>query len=284
MTIDKTLLQQTITQHAPLGQKSPYPDAYDKTLLHPVERQMQRDAMGFPTDIVFFGGDIWNCYELSWLTLNGKPMRALASFTLPSTSTFLPESKSVKLYLNSLNNHRFSDVCELTKTIETDLSEVCRAPIIVQINPPTLAAFESFGTFYCIDELDIAIADYHYNKSLLKLSEDQKPVRDRVVTHVFKSHCLCTGQPDWGSIYIDYRGQQIDRESLLRYLISFHKHAGFSENCIEQIFVDLSLHCKPEYLMVFGRFTRRGGIDINPYRCSVSSPLDEVINGRLLCQ
>ncbi len=275
----KSDLQRTVRDLAPLGQKSPYPKNYDKNLLFPVPRADQRKAMGL-LDIEWIGCDLWNAYELSCFDEFGKPLRACATFRVPANSPFLAESKSVKLYLNSLNQKVFTDFAELKALIENDLSGVCGAPIEVEINPPSLMSFDTpWGDFYCLDELPIKITEYQRNPALLSLGSEHRS--DKILTHVFKAHCLVTGQPDWGSVYVHYEGQEINRESLLRYLISYHNHSGFSENCIEQIFSDILSIAKPRFLEVFGRFSRRGGIDINPYRSTKAGSIE---NGRLVYQ
>lgn len=244
-------------------------------------REKQREAMGFPAGISFEGEDIWNCYELSWLNNKGKPIRAAATFTLPAKSPFLAESKSVKLYLNSLNHHHFSHEREVKETIERDLTELCQAPVSVLINSSSLRTMStSIESYYCLDELDVTITDYERDCDLLEISTDTV-VQERLCTHLFKSHCLVTGQPDWGSIFIEYSGAAIERTSVLKYLISYYDHVGFAENCIEQIYVDIMTRAHPQNLSVFGRFTRRGGIDINPYRQSTAAP---VSNDRLIYQ
>lgn len=274
MTI-KADLKDTLDDQVPLGRSSPYPKAYDKNLLYPVLRQRQRDAMGFAKDISFFGADIWNCYELCWRNAKGKPERASITFQVAASSLYLPESKSVKLYINSLNNHQFSDQNELVRVMEQDLTEITNYPIKISLNPPSHRhVINSLSDFYCLDELDISIDEYEKNDLLLRV-EQKNLVHERVCTHIFKSHCLMTGQPDWGSIFIDYEGALIERTSLLKYLCSYHEHRGFAENCIEQIYMDLMEHAYCKRLMVYGRFTRRGGIDINPYRCSEPLQLED---------
>lgn len=244
-------------------------------------RSRQREVMGFPEGLSFLGTDIWNCYELSWLNNKGKPVRATASFLVPCSSPYLAESKSVKLYLNSFNHHCFGHESEVKKTIECDISEVCQAPVEVIMNPASLANMvPNSANFYCLDELDVAIDTYERNPGLLEV--DPKIIaNERLFTHLYKSHCLCTGQPDWGSIFIDYEGPAINRASMLKYLISYYDHVGFAENCIEQIYVDIMKHANPKKLSIFGRFTRRGGIDINPYRSNIAMSL---INDRLIFQ
>lgn len=260
-------LQNTVPKTAPLGQKSPYPKAYDKSLLEPIARAMQRSAMKLP-DIKFYGFDVWNAYELFWLNHKGKPVRAFASISVPSSSPFLCESKSVKLYLNSLNHERFETADEVLALIKNDLSEKCQANVDVIFAPKDLASFDaqSDKEFICLDDLDIEITTYNRSPELIRTSDEIGSLK--AVSHLFKSHCLCTGQPDLGSIFIDYRGPRLDEKSLLAYLVSYRDHIGFSENCIEQIYADIFARTTPEKLTVFGRFTRRGGIDINPYRSS----------------
>jgi 7-cyano-7-deazaguanine reductase len=275
----QTDLQKTVEASAPLGQKSAYPKGYDKSLLHPVRRADQRAAMAMPT-IKWLGADLWNAYELAWLNQAGKPVRACATFSIPADSTFLAESKSVKLYLNSLNHTRFLDGTQVADLIARDLSAVCEAPINVELNPPSLCSLtNTFTGFESLDDVNVDVSVYERDPKLLVVNANL--TEEKLVSHLFKSHCLVTGQPDWGSIFISYRGPEIDRASLLKYLISYHNHSGFSENCIEQIFVDLLTLAKPERLEVFGRFTRRGGIDINPYRANVDV---EMLNGRLIYQ
>lgn len=275
-------LQGTVPSSAPLGQKSPYPKGYDKTLLQPIARSMQRHAMKLATNLTMCGFDVWNAYELFWLDMNGKPVRAFASFLVPSSSLYLCESKSVKLYLNSLNHEKFLSHDDAMTRIKNDLSEFCQAPVDVRLRPSELALFDGhINTNYrCLDDLDVAITAYQRDPSLLKVGTTQR-LGERVVSHLFKSHCLCTGQPDLGSIFIEYSGRHIDEASLLQYLLSYRDHAGFSENCIEQIFADISELASPEKLVVFGRFTRRGGIDINPYRATHEIPFH---NARLVYQ
>ncbi len=274
----KTTLQMTVEASAPLGQKSAYPKSYDASLLHPVRRADQRAAMAMPA-IKWLGADLWNAYELAWMNQGGKPVRACATFSIPADSPFLAESKSVKLYLNSLNATRFSDARQVADIITEDLSKVCGAPVRVEINPSCLSSFAQYQGFQCLDDANVEITTYERDPKLLTLNANLS--EEKLVSHLFKSHCLVTGQPDWGSIFITYRGPEIDRANLLKYLLSYHNHSGFSENCIEQIFADLLSLAKPEHLEVFGRFTRRGGIDINPYRANVDV---EMVNGRLVYQ
>jgi 7-cyano-7-deazaguanine reductase len=260
------LLQQSVGPSM-LGTKVAYPQSYNPFLLQAISRNKQREAMGFSPDINFKGFDEWNCFELLWLDAHGKPMRACARILIPAHSSYLPESKSVKLYLHSLNNIKFNNTQELINIINKDLSLVCEADINIAINSPSFdnILYNPPEDYFCLDGLAVSINEYNYNKNLLRIDHSRISA-DKIYTHSFKSHCLCTGQPDWGSVFIDYKGEALCREALLAYLISFHNHQGFSENCIEQIFVDILTLSKPQALSVFGRFTRRGGIEINPYR------------------
>lgn len=271
-------LQETIDESSPLGRKSPYPQGYDRSLLFPIKRGDQRKAMGTNAD--FYGFDIWNAYELYWLDEKGKPMRACASFVIPANSPFLCESKSVKLYLNSLNHAKFSNAFEVGNLIEEDLSKACQAKVSVVMNPRDLANSSDLQdlSYRLLDDLDVDLSIYQRAPELLSIGKDI--VHEKLATHLFKSHCLCTGQPDLGSIFIEYKGPKLDDQGLLAYLVSYRDHAGFSENCIEQIYADINkLGIKELY--IFGRFTRRGGIDINPYRASSEIAMS---NQRLMYQ
>lgn len=274
-------LKNTVPISAPLGKKSPYPNSFDNTLLQPVSRSLQRDAMGLKVDSMKYGQDIWNAYELYWLDMNGKPVRDTATLLIPAHSLNIAESKSVKLYLNSLNREKFLDRNQVKERITKDLTQVCKSPIKVELGSDSLSVISKTNTtdYECLDLLPVKIKHYQVEPSLLQIGNEH--VSQKLVSHLFKSHCLCTGQPDMGSIFIDYTGKKIDSHGLLAYLISYRDHAGFSENCIEQIFCDIYEKARPEHLTVFGRFTRRGGIDINPYR---STHEEIFLNMRLLFQ
>lgn len=276
------ILEKTVMPEAPLGQKSPYPRAYDKGLLFPVSRLDQRQAMGLPEDLVLFGFDVWNAYELYWLDMRGKPVRSVATIVVPVDSPNICESKSLKLYLNSLNHHRYASEDDVAKQIASDVSELCGVDVRVLLSQPELRIIDDIylSHFRLLDDLKIDIEHYRRRPELL-WARDEQVVSERVSSHLFKSHCLCTGQPDMGSIFIEYTGPKLDDEGLLAYIISYRDHVGFSENCIEQIFADITLAVKPTKLSVHGRFTRRGGIDINPYRANHELP---VSNCRLFFQ
>jgi len=253
-----------------LGKPTPYRDHYDATLLQGVPRALNRDPLGIAgNDLPFHGADIWTLYELSWLNGKGVPQVAVGEISLNATSLNLIESKSFKLYLNSFNQTRFADWTTVRKTLIRDLSRCAVGDVEVALFRLDEIARRSIGDFdgLCIDEQDIAIDDYAFTSDwLIDAIGDPAPVSETLVSHVLKSNCLITHQPDWGSIQITYHGARIDREALLRYLVSFRHHNEFHEQCVERIYTDLMHFCQPERLSVYARYTRRGGLDINPWR------------------
>ena len=264
-------------EHSPLGQRSAYIDQYDPTLLFPLPRQAKRDELGLqPDKLPFFGADLWTAYEVSWLNLRGKPQVALVSFTIPCETPNIVESKSFKLYLNSFNNSRFASVDEVRAKLLADISEAVwrgapyQASVGVQMIDPevfdTLPLQELDGLN--LDRLDIDCAHYQPQPQLLRAAFDQAPITETLSSRLLKSNCLVTGQPDWGSVRISYTGPAIDQERLLQYIVSFRNHNEFHEQCVERMFVDIWQHCKPIRLTVYARYTRRGGLDINPRRAS----------------
>ncbi|KKO47352.1 7-cyano-7-deazaguanine reductase [Arsukibacterium ikkense] len=260
-----------------LGKTTAYAEQYDPSLLQPVPRSLGRDNLGLDhtTPLPFIGEDIWHGYELSWLNAKGKPMVALATFVVPLSSPHLIESKSFKLYLNSFNQSRFDDLRQVYQALQRDLSACAGAPVRVTLhNVNEIMVFQpTWIPGHCIDDLDISIDSYQYDPTLLQLAGSADIVDEKVHSHLLKSNCLITSQPDWASVYIHYRGQAIDHAALLRYLISFRSHNEFHEQCVERIFLDIWLRCKPDYLLVYARYTRRGGLDINPVRASASYKL-----------
>lgn len=262
-------------EQSQLGKNSAYKTEYDASLLFPIARQGKRDEIGLlaGNTLPFFGVDIWNAYELSWLNARGKPQVAIAKITVPADSPNIIESKSFKLYLNSFNQTKLDSVDALLALLRTDLSAGFGAPVQIQITTSdqfsTLAMGELEGTL--IDRLDIDVDAYHPNPSLLHADHDAAPVEEILLSHLLKSNCLVTGQPDWGSVQIRYVGSAIDQESLLRYLIGFRNHNEFHEQCVERIFTDILRQCRPQKLSVYARYTRRGGLDINPWRSNFSS-------------
>jgi len=264
---------ESLLAHLSLGKVTAYADQYDATLLQPVPRQLGRDAIGLKADtapLPFFGQDIWHAYELSWLNHKGKPMVALATFVVPVTSANLIESKSFKLYLNSLNQTRFRDISQLYQTLVQDLSACAGDKVSVTIHHVNeLIAFQpTWIQGRCLDDLDIEVDTYDFDAGLLQLTGVDTVIEEKLHSHLLKSNCLITSQPDWASVFIHYRGPAIDHESLLRYLISFRHHNEFHEQCVERIYLDLMRLAKPEFLAVYACYTRRGGLDINPLRSS----------------
>ncbi|QJD71318.1 NADPH-dependent 7-cyano-7-deazaguanine reductase QueF [Marinobacterium sp. LSUCC0821] len=263
--------------HSPLGKETVYANQYDSSLLYPIERDINWQARGVErTTLPFFGEDIWNSYEISWLNAKGKPIVALAEFHIPATSSHIIESKSFKLYLNSYNLTRFDDAAQVVAQMEKDLSKAAGGDVRVLLTSPEDAvAVENF-TGECIDELDIEVS--HYEPAPELLSAKGEVVSEALVSHLLKSNCPVTGQPDWASVQITYTGAKIDQEGLLGYLISYREHGDFHEQCVETIFMDIWQQCKPEQLSVYARYVRRGGLDINPFR---SSKDERPVNMRL---
>lgn len=258
---------------SPLGKTSAYRTDYAPELLFPIPRQGKRDELGLHGTLPFFGVDIWNAYELSWLNQRGKPQVAIARFTVPADSPNIIESKSFKLYLNSFNQTRLDSPEALKALLQKDLSAGFGANVHVVLTLPdafsSIAMGELEGTL--LDRLDVEIDNYRPAPELLKANHDELPVEETLVSHLLKSNCLVTGQPDWASVQIHYCGPQIDQESLLKYLIGFRDHNEFHEQCVERIFTDILRQCAPQQLAVYARYTRRGGLDINPWRSNFSS-------------
>ena len=254
-----------MTASIPLGRDVAYPAHYDPSLLFPIARAQGRADLGIADDALpFTGHDRWHAYELSWLDARGKPVVATATFTVPCTSPRLVESKSLKLYLNSLNAHRFASPSDALQAIARDLSGTAGAPVHVQ---PGLPPFDAGGDAADIDAQDVQIERYGPPDATL-LHAGGDAVEEALASHLLKSNCPVTGQPDWASVRIAYRGARIDRASLLRYLVSFRDHAEFHEQCVERIFGDVLARCAPQALSVEARYTRRGGLDINPWRAT----------------
>ena len=252
-----------------LGQKTEYASQYDRTLLQPVPRALNRDGLGITQNQPFtIGADIWTAYEISWLNEKGLPQVAIADIYLDYQSQNLIESKSFKLYLNSFNQSKFADFNAVQQTMQRDLSECAQGDVKVRLNP--VAVYDSQKIDHlqgdCIDEQDIEITSYEFNADWLKDCVSDEIVEEKLVSHLLKSNCLITNQPDWGTLHIHYVGKKINHEKLLRYIVSFRQHNEFHEQCVERIFCDLMHYAKPEKLTVYARYTRRGGLDINPFR------------------
>ena len=263
-------------EQSQLGKASAYTDQYDPTLLFPIPRAGKRAEIGIADIPPFFGADLWTAFEVSWLNLRGKPQVALVHFTIPCESPNIVESKSFKLYLNSFNNTRFADASEVQARLRADISEAVwrgaphPATVGVKLIAPELFDQEPVHELdgLSLDRLDVECTRYQPAPDLLKAQFDEAPVTEVLTSNLLKSNCLVTGQPDWGSVQIRYTGPQIDQEGLLQYIVSFRNHNEFHEQCVERIFMDLWTHCKPIKLMVYARYTRRGGLDINPLRTS----------------
>ncbi|AQP36614.1 MULTISPECIES: NADPH-dependent 7-cyano-7-deazaguanine reductase QueF [Vibrio] len=251
-----------------LGKKTDYAKQYDPSLLQPVPRSLNRDDLHLGDSLPFKGCDIWTLYELSWLNEKGLPQVAIGEVSIPATSASLIESKSFKLYLNSYNQSKIASWDEVTQRLTNDLSACAGAPVSVTLNPVSDYTGQAIVTMQgeCIDGQDIEIESYQFDASLLKSAARGEQVNETLHSHLLKSNCLITNQPDWGSVEIHYQGQQIDREALLRYLVSFREHNEFHEQCVERIFTDIMQYCQPTQLTVYARYTRRGGLDINPFR------------------
>ncbi len=262
----------------PLGKDVPYPaSGYNPKLLYPISRSLNRDRLNLDEDLPFHGQDRWMAYELSWLNAHGLPQVAIGDFIVPCDSPNLIESKSFKLYLNSLNMARIDSVAELKQILTRDLSAVADAPVTVRIILPEDFLTERLGEFpgTCLDLLDVSTDQYQVDPSLLDV-EGGEVERETVYSHLLKSQCLVTNQPDWGSILIRYSGPKIVPESLLRYIVSFRMHQGFHEDVVERIFVDLQQQCGTEKLTVFAIYTRRGGLNISPFRSNFEDPNEDI--------
>ncbi|HEJ9096138.1 TPA: NADPH-dependent 7-cyano-7-deazaguanine reductase QueF [Serratia odorifera] len=254
-----------------LGTHSAYPDRYDPSLLEALPRARGRDLVGLDANALPFSGvDIWTAFELSWLNAKGKPVVGIGEFAIPFSSTNLIESKSFKLYLNSFNQTRFASADDVLAALEHDLSAAADGQVGVKLFPGLAGYSHQIDTLPGdnIDDLDIEVTDFAFDPQYLELavSAQAEYVSETLSSNLLKSNCLVTHQPDWGSVVIRYAGRKIDREALLRYLISFRQHNEFHEQCVERIFNDITRYCQPEKLSVFARYTRRGGLDINPFR------------------
>ena len=262
-------------EHAPLGKNSENPNQYSPDLLFPISREENRAKLGIQSQsLPFFGVDIWNAYELSWLNAKGKPQLAIATFMVPANSPNIIESKSWKLYLNSLNNHRFQSNDELIDTLKKDLSKAAGSTVTVQLHSPESQSANGMRELSgkLLDRLDLEInPEQKPISDLLSSDPSLGLVEESLVTHLLRSNCPVTGQPDWASVQINYVGPTINEEGLLRYLIAFREHQEFHEHCVEKIFIDIKNKCRPSKLSVYARYTRRGGIDINPFRADYNA-------------
>jgi len=269
------------SSHSALGQPTAYADQYDAGLLFPMARAPQRLALGLSSPLPFMGADLWTSFELSWLNPRGKPQVALAHVTVPCESINLIESKSLKLYLGSFSNGRFADAAEVQARLRADLTEAAWRGGVVQssVGVKLVSAdlfdreplFELDGL--SLDRLDLECEHYTPAPELLSSATHEEPVSEVLTSNLLRSNCPVTGQPDWGSLQISYFGPQIDQAGLLRYIVSYRNHPGFHEDCVERIYLDIQQRCQPHKLSVYARYTRRGGLDINPFRTSYPQPL-----------
>jgi len=264
----------------PLGLEVGYASSYNPQLLFPIKRLEKRIELGLNGALPFVGEDIWNAYEISWLNNKGLPQVAIAEFRFQFDSENIVESKSLKLYLNSLNQSAFSDRTLLEKTIAKDLSKVTDSKVSVSLSELDETNRIQLFDAKNIDRQDIQIDSYSYQPDILSIDSEKQGlvVKESLMSHLLKSNCLITNQPDWASVLIEYTGQKICERSLLKYIVSFRTHNEFHEQCVERIYVDIMKFCKPEKLTVYARYTRRGGLDINPWR---SNHLSTMKNLRL---
>ncbi|MDO5652875.1 MAG: NADPH-dependent 7-cyano-7-deazaguanine reductase QueF [Brachymonas sp.] len=276
-------------EQSQLGKATAYADQYDASLLFPIARQPQRSEIGIAgSPLPFMGADLWTGYELSWLNPRGKPQVALVHVTVPCETPCIVESKSFKLYLNSFNNSRFDHADAVRERIAHDVGaavwQQTASPTKPDAPPPSVGVRLVLpGQFASqrieelpgldLDRLDVECTDYQPAPQHLRADADQAPVDETFTSHLLRSNCPVTNQPDWGDIQISYHGAPIDQEGLLRYLVSYRKHNGFHEHCVERIFMDIWQRCQPAQLTVYARYTRRGGLDINPLRTNVPQAL-----------
>ncbi|MCW8157022.1 NADPH-dependent 7-cyano-7-deazaguanine reductase QueF [Stutzerimonas stutzeri] len=271
-------------EHSPLGKSSAYVATYSPHLLFPIPRAPKWAELGLTAETLPYQGvDLWNCYELSWLLPSGKPVVAIGEFEIPADSPNIIESKSFKLYLNSLNQSVFESREALVEVMSRDLSAAAGKPVKVRLRTLDEVTAEGVAVLpgRCIDDLDVTIEHYDHPQPELLTCDTGRVVEESLHSHLLKSNCPVTGQPDWGSVVVEYRGAALQAESLLAYLVSFRQHADFHEQCVERIFLDLQRLLQPEKLTVYARYVRRGGLDINPYRSTEALVVD---NRRLVRQ
>jgi len=259
-----------MTDEIPLGKTTSYPEEYDPSLLFAITRAESRSLLSLGNDLPFNGCDIWTAWELTWLNANGVPQVASAEIHVPAYSPQLIESKSLKLYLGSFAMTKFESVEKLQRLIESDLNACTGSDIELHIHDTANDTdIEEFSGI-CVDSMDTSCDVFDVDAGFLQASGDI--VEETLHSHLLRSLCPVTSQPDLGSVMISYRGPQIDRVGLLRYIVSFRQHNDFHEACVERMFMDISARCNPEQLTVYARYQRRGGIDINPFRSNFEAP------------
>lgn len=268
----------------PLGNTQDYQQNYSPDILFAIPRSKNREALGLNRhQLPFRGFDLWNAYEVSWLNGSGRPVVAVVELTVPCVSRYIIESKSLKLYFNSLNFKSFESKADLVRTIETDIESLLKCVVAVNLIDMQNFSLSSISNFKgkCLDDQDLACEGFEMNKRHLENDSIEEEVSESLFTHLFRSLCPVTGQPDWASVLIRYKGRKIDHAALLQYLLSYRGHQGYHEDCVERIYLDLIEACEPEQLTVYARFSRRGGIDINPFRSNYE---DAIENCRLARQ
>lgn len=268
-----------------LGKTNTYDPYYNPEKLFPIPRKMKRDEIGVPATLPFYGYDLWNHYEVSWLNEKGKPVVALAEIIYPCESPNIIESKSMKLYFNSFNNTKFKNKEIVCETIKSDLSKRVGADVevkVLELKEVTENKYYPAMAGICLDDLDINCENYQIKSDYLSI-ESAAEIEETIFSNLLKSNCLVTHQPDWASVQISYHGNKINHEGLLKYLISFRNHNEFHEQCVERIFMDIMHHCRPTALTIYARYTRRGGLDINPIR-STHPIIDIQDKNRRLCR
>lgn len=257
----------TINQ-SPLGKKVNYSEQYNPELLCAIPRNQSRGgwlSQGQP--LPFDGFDQWNLWELSWLDPTGKPQVRVGRLQIPCNSPFLVESKSLKLYLNSLNFKKFPTAGAVQECIVNDLSQLLDCKVSLEILPLASKALNTFSIEgECLDQGPFS------QEMQDAIQGNSEEVSEVLYSHLFRSCCPVTGQPDWATVVIDYKGSPLNRSALLTYLVSFRKHQAFHEACVEKIFTDLLTQCDLKKLSVMAFFNRRGGIDISPYRSTRELP------------
>ncbi len=256
----------------PLGRPTEYPEEYSPQVLFPVPRIEARKALGLGDELPFQGEDIWNAWELTWLESSGKPVVATATITVGADSANIVESKSLKLYLNSLAMSRYASTVEVAEIIRRDLSRITESEVAVSVTTAIESSTDRIDDLPgdCIDDLDVQIDVSGVDATILKTAGEESVIEE-LHSHLLRSNCPVTNQPDTGSILIRYRGPRFDRESLLRYIVSFRQHNDFHEACVERMFLDIKNRCHPDDLTVYARYNRRGGLDINPFRSDFES-------------
>ena len=250
-----------------LGRYTPPVREYSPGILHAIPRQAARKGLGLQETLPFYGVDQWHAYEMSWLDAHGKPRVCVGRFSVPASSPNIVESKSFKLYLNSLNNARFINADEVRKTVITDISDVVGEGVeleLLALDDPSLTGLVLQGE--SLDLLPVVAWSGEPKAEQIQLHAEHRVVDEVVYSHLLRSLCPVTGQPDWATVWIHYCGAALDHSSLLQYIIAYREHQEFHEQCVERMFCDISSRCEPQFLQIQAFYTRRGGLDINPFR------------------